>query len=289
MKPELSVIEGTAPGVGSQRTRRLREIGAQTARVAHELKVPLSLIDGSLQSLEQYATAAKEYIGVTASRALDMDRVAALQADLDLAHLAEHAPMLFTICREGTRRLHLLIEQLEDYARDGRITAAESLVDLGPLLRQAIPMASWGRACLPSVESDLATESWVYGDAHALSRVFINLIGNAFDAVTETEQPRVVVNMTSGAVRSLTDAAVEIRIADNGPGVSPALRARIFEPFFTTKSRRSGLGLGLAIAKDIVEQHGGTIALAAGQDTPGRRISGAEFIVRLPAAQVSPA
>ena len=67
---------------------------------------------------------------------------------------------------------------------------------------------------------------------------------------------------------------LEIRVRDNGPGLSPDEARRVFEPFFTTKSK--GTGLGLAIVKRIVEDHGGTIKVG-GNGPPG-----AEFIILLP-------
>ena len=72
------------------------------------------------------------------------------------------------------------------------------------------------------------------------------------------------------------DGVVELAVADSGPGVPADLRGRIFEPFFTTRPR--GTGLGLAVARQIVEAHGGRIDV--GEDTGG----GARFTVRLPVA-----
>jgi signal transduction histidine kinase len=72
--------------------------------------------------------------------------------------------------------------------------------------------------------------------------------------------------------------AVEIRVWDDGTGVSPALREAIFDPFFTTKGSKDGLGLGLALVREIIESSGGTIAL---QTEEGKF---AEFVVTLPRA-----
>jgi signal transduction histidine kinase len=70
-----------------------------------------------------------------------------------------------------------------------------------------------------------------------------------------------------------------MRIRDNGPGVPAADRETVFEPFFTTKDQGAGLGLGLAIARDIVERQGGALELSSSVG------NGAEFIIRLPRAQ----
>jgi hypothetical protein len=68
--------------------------------------------------------------------------------------------------------------------------------------------------------------------------------------------------------------AIEVRVRDNGPGLTPDARQNVFEPFFTTKTK--GTGLGMAIARRIVDAHGGRIAVGDG-GSPG-----AEFIVTLP-------
>jgi signal transduction histidine kinase len=72
-------------------------------------------------------------------------------------------------------------------------------------------------------------------------------------------------------------AALLLRIADNGPGIAPADRARIFEPFFTTRRAEGGSGLGLAIVRSLLEAAGGSIMLAKSE-------SGAAFEARLPIA-----
>src|SRR5207302_8627262 len=77
------------------------------------------------------------------------------------------------------------------------------------------------------------------------------------------------------------EGAAIIRIRDNGPGIAPEVMPHIFEPFFTTKTDEQRTGLGLAVAKSIVEQHDGEISV---KSTPGE---GAEFIIRLPVEEVS--
>jgi signal transduction histidine kinase len=99
--------------------------------------------------------------------------------------------------------------------------------------------------------------------------VLLGLLANATEAVPAGGE----VALQARAV----DGAVEIDVADSGPGIPPELRERIFEPFFTTRTR--GTGLGLAIARQIVEAHVGRIEVG---DRPG---GGARFTVRLPAAR----
>ncbi len=129
-----------------------------------------------------------------------------------------------------------------------------------------------------------------------IGRVLLNLINNAFYAVQqktltrlensdnqtlsalESYQPKVTV--TTKTLDNQSDCrAVEIRVADNGTGMSETTKAKIFQPFFTTKPTGEGTGLGLSLAYDIVTKgHGGTMEVIS---TEG---GGSEFIIRLPIA-----
>jgi len=117
-----------------------------------------------------------------------------------------------------------------------------------------------------------------------LGRVLINLIGNAFDAVYEYAASRngQYAPLVTVSTRRLGDR-VEIRVADNGPGIPDEVREKIFEPFFTTKPTGSGTGLGLSLSHEIVVQgHGGTLAV---ESAPGK---GAAFVVTVPVGSGEP-
>jgi len=108
----------------------------------------------------------------------------------------------------------------------------------------------------------------VRADGDLLCQVLLGLLTNAAAAVPAGGE------IALGA--RVRDGAIELAVADSGPGVPPDIRDRIFEPFFTT--RADGTGLGLAVARQIVEAHGGRIVVA---DGPG---GGACFTVVLAAA-----
>jgi len=105
----------------------------------------------------------------------------------------------------------------------------------------------------------------VEGDPVQLRQVFVNLLENAVYAASP--QGAVAVRATA------RDGAVEVHVEDSGPGVDLATRRRLFEPLITTKER--GIGLGLALVKQIAERHGGTVAYS------DRAEGGARFTVRL--------
>jgi signal transduction histidine kinase/DNA-binding NarL/FixJ family response regulator len=113
----------------------------------------------------------------------------------------------------------------------------------------------------------------VPGDPHQLQQVFINLINNAQQAITEEKRHNGVITVR---LRSADDKVFVI-VEDNGPGIRPEHQARLFDPFFSTKSTK-GTGLGLSICYGIVRDHGGTIRA---ESPPG---CGARFTTELPIA-----
>ena len=90
-----------------------------------------------------------------------------------------------------------------------------------------------------------------------IAQVLLNLLQNAFDAVTECPGEKWIRLEVTGHEQSAVFAVI-----DNGPGVPPNLKARIMDPFFTTKPVGKGTGLGLSLSKAIVEEHGGELTLS---------------------------
>ena len=116
-----------------------------------------------------------------------------------------------------------------------------------------------------------------------LGRVFLNLLDNAFAATREraSEAPPGYEARVRIATRALSDHRVEVRIEDNGPGISPELADQIFQPFFTTKPTGEGTGLGLSLSYEIVVNgHGGTLTVDESQS------GGAAFVMTLPTGEV---
>jgi two-component system sensor histidine kinase HydH len=149
-------------------------------------------------------------------------------------------------------RLEVLTTSLLDFVRDGPIerkeTTARELVD------RALADLDKSR-----VEVSIAESAALSVDAERLARAIHNLVDNALKA-------------DEGKIELSVDRDV-ITVRDHGPGIPPSERARIFEPFVTTRTR--GTGLGLAVARRIAEQHGGSLE---GENHPG---GGAVFTLKL--------
>jgi len=122
------------------------------------------------------------------------------------------------------------------------------------------------------IDRRIDTEGELQGDAEKLRRVVINLIGNAIDALDESDTPSPHIDVQLG--ENLAGTQVWLRIADNGPGIDETVLQKMFSPFYTSKA--NGTGLGLAICKKLIDAHDGSIEV---NSEAGR---GAEFLLSFP-------
>lgn len=167
--------------------------------------------------------------------------------------------------------LHRLFEQVRGYGYAGPIVLDRRSCRISDLLREAwarLAPSRTGRDALlrDRGDPDLACS----GDAFQLIQVFRNILDNALAA---THDPGVI-DVEWAETNAAGQPAVGIVIRDNGPGLTPEQRCNLFEPFYTTKTQ--GTGLGMAIAKRIIDAHEGVIA--AGTDNGG----GATILITLP-------
>lgn len=210
---------------------RLSSLGRLSTVIAHEIRNPLMIIRASLAALR-------------AAAATDDAREAV--ADID----------------EETRRLNQLVSEVLDFAKPVRFDLAEaSLNDIC----QASATAAWAGTLPPEVELALDPHlPLALTDAERLRTALVNVLGNARQAVESAggSEPRVVVTTEHAGPRAV------ITVADTGPGITAAELPHVFDPYFTTK--RTGTGLGLPIAKNIIEGLGGTILIHSAPQTGTR-------------------
>jgi PAS domain S-box-containing protein len=211
---------------------RLQTMGEVAASLAHEINQPLGAI-------ANYAQGCK------------------LRLDNGTISAAELAQTIDEIAREAlrageiTRRVRELVHKSDPQRTPSNLNqiVASALEIVAPAARQrAITVRFRQGSFLPPVEVDRIQ----------IEQVVVNLVLNGFDAV-EVEGKREV-QLRTAAVRD----GVEVEVRDGGPGLDPALVEKVFEPFFTTKP--SGLGMGLAISRSIVEAHGGRLWAAPHPD-----------------------
>jgi signal transduction histidine kinase/ligand-binding sensor domain-containing protein len=277
---------------------KLASLGALTAGIAHEIKNPLNFVNNFAELNQELARELRE--DVAAGRApAELDE---LLADLatNSAKIAEHG-----------RRADSIVRSMLLHSRRG--TGNRESVDLNALVEEYAGLAYHGRRAQQpgfnvEVVHDFDPEAGVIQAVpQDLGRVILNLVGNAFDAVTEPAASGdgsagghhvSAVDLSSGGhqkngghhtptVWVSTRRAgehVEIRVRDNGPGIPEHIRERIFEPFFTTKAAGQGTGLGLSMSHDIVVHgHHGALHVDSAE------AQGTTFVIELPAGSAVPA
>jgi signal transduction histidine kinase len=250
---------------------KMASLGALTAGIAHEIKNPLTFVNNFAELNAELTDELFEELDADPDlRAADLRGV--------LADMRTNALKI----REQGRRADALVRAMVQHASGG--TGEREALQVNTMVEEYVNLAYHGmRAQAPGFNVAIVRDydeaagsaAWV---SQEIGRVLINLLNNAFYAVHErakhangTYEPTVTISTRRA------EGGVEIRVADNGPGIPAAVRERIFEPFYTTKPTGSGTGLGLSLSYEIVVQdHGGTMTL----ETESAR--GATFIVTLP-------
>jgi nitrogen fixation/metabolism regulation signal transduction histidine kinase len=220
-------------------------------RLAHEIKNPLTPIQLSAERL-----------------------MMKLQPKLDMNDSA--------LLERGTNTIVnqvLAMQQMVDNFRDYAKTPPPQLqpLDLNALIEEILELYPDSKD-LRSIQAHLSEDlPRILGDATQLRQVVHNLLQNAQDATSESDDvPRSVrIDITTETVHyaeaeGSTRTAVRLTVADNGSGFDPRMLARAFEPYATSKRR--GTGLGLPVVKKIIEEHGGTIELQNRKDGPGAKV-----------------
>jgi signal transduction histidine kinase len=222
----------------SARNAELKAAGRLAAEIAHQLKNPLGIINNAVFSLER---------GIRQGRQ-DMSGQ-------------------FEIIREEIERADRIITQLMGYAQlsEGRVEKLDVRQEFDHAITEVFPPAAnyttrihrdFGPALPPLVMQRIH-----------LSAILVNLLQNAREAV----QGRGNLFLSAHVQR---DSAIEVVVADDGPGIPPDKTGKIFDPYYTSKSK--GTGLGLAIVKHNVELYGGTVNLET------KLGKGARFILLFP-------
>lgn len=223
------------------RQERISTIGRLSGSIVHDLRNPLAAIYGGAEML--------------------------VDTDLPPTHVKRLAGNIY----RASRRIQELLSDLLNVSR-GKTTAAE-VCRLREVAQAACDFLAES-ASLQQVDLcvDIPPEIELPLERSRMERAFVNLIGNAIEAMADGGQVRITAELDSGY------AVVHVR--DNGPGVPPQILSQIFQPFVTA-GKRNGLGLGLALTRQTVLEHGGEMWV---ESEPGR---GACFSFRLPGAHVA--
>jgi signal transduction histidine kinase len=257
-------------------SEKMASLGQLTAGIAHEIKNPLNFVNNFAGLSSELVDELKQTVDALLVEP-DKDKRADLQDTMDLltgnlAKIVEHG-----------RRADGIVKSMLVHSRGG--TGDWQTSNINNLVEEALNLAYHGaRAQDQNFNVTLERD---FGEGlkpidvvpQDVTRVFLNLIGNGFYATRKRYNADTANGYQPTLKMSTRDLGevVEIRVRDNGTGITPEVREKLFQPFFTTKPTGEGTGLGLSISYDIVtQQHGGSIEVDSevGQYT--------EFTVRLP-------
>ncbi len=261
---------------------KLASLGQLTAGIAHEIKNPLNFISNFstlsvdlVRDIRELIEPARAYLGDETRREFD--------DSFDL--LAENLSKI----RDHGRRADRIVRSMLQHSRTG--VGERRATEVNSLVNESVDLAYHGvRAQDPGlnlvIERDIDRNlGSAYLVPQDISRVIVNLVTNAVYSVSKRRREGGDPHYRSRIriATRLIDDGIEIRIRDNGIGISPQVMERLFTPFFTTKPIGEGTGLGLSLSYDIiVKGHQGRLHAESQQNDY------AEFIIWLPRGTATP-
>ena len=238
-------------------TQKLASLGQLTAGIAHEIKNPLNFVNNfsqvSAELIEELLSALAD-VNLTEKKRSEVAELMGTLQD-NLGKIEQHG-----------KRADAIVRNMLLHSREG--SGEHRPVDINALVEEGLNLAYHGARAEKQGFNITVKKSFDPSAGQAdvfpqdITRVLLNLISNGFYAAIKRNEQVNGGNYEptlTASTRNLGDS-IEIRIRDNGTGISEAVKDKIFNPFFTTKPAGEGTGLGLSISHDvIVKQHGGSI------------------------------
>jgi len=249
----LCIIEETTDRVKARamlmQEAKMSFIGKLAAGIAHELNNPLATLVAYTELAGKFLRSRREYKG----------------QGPDLQELTGY---LDTIEQEAFRCKTVVNDILSLSRKEGfEITG----IDINSLLDRLLKLMSMGRPNVKITRELSPSLPFVRGDLGGLRQVFMNLTKNAMDAVQGRMDATIWIRTSAD-----TSNLVSVEVRDNGIGIPDSIIDKIFEPFFTTKESQQGMGLGLSLCRELLNNMGGTVKVVS---KPG---VGTSFFVALP-------
>jgi two-component system NtrC family sensor kinase len=267
-KLEKAYTELNATQAQLIQSEKMASLGELTAGIAHEIQNPLNFVNNFSE--------------------VNKEMIAELKNEIDSGNLNEAKTLANNIDQNEEKiilhgkRADAIVKNMLQHSRSS--SGKKELIDINAMCGEYLRLAYHGfRAKDKTFNAKFETDF----DNHVgkinvvpqdIGRVLLNLINNAFYAVTERKQQQLEASYEPCVSVRTTQlpGKVEIAVKDNGNGIPEKLKEKIFQPFFTTKPTGSGTGLGLSLAYDIVKAHGGEIKVETKEG------EGTEFVIQLP-------
>jgi signal transduction histidine kinase len=264
--------------------QKLEAIGSLAAGIAHEINTPIQFVSDNTSFVRDSAGILAKF-GAAHIAILDRlvdhpeygEEIKALREDWneqDCDFLLEELPDAIDETLEGAQRVAEIVRAMKEFAHPG--SQSKSSVDINRVVQTTMQVSrnEWKYVADIELEIDEALPI-IEGYAGPLGQILLIMFVNSAQAMAERRSE----SDGKGLIRVTTthdEEMVEIRVADNGPGIPQEIADRVFDPFFTTKDVGKGSGQGLSIARSVVvDKHQGEIWIEDGNP-------GAVFVVRLP-------
>lgn len=269
-------------------TEKMSSLGQLVAGVAHEINNPANFIHANLNHASVYSEGILDLLKLYEQTYPNpTPEIRDRAEDLDIEFLAEDLPKLMASMQVGTKRIREIVLSLRNFSRLDE--ADMKFVDIHEGLDNTLMILNRRLTATPNLPEIQIIKK--YGDlplvecyAGQLNQVFMNVLVNAIDALEEASQKRSSEDLKSNPNQIKLETQIDkssdyaiIQIYDNGIGMSEDVKQRVYDHMFTTKPVGKGIGLGMAIAYQIVvDKHKGTIEV---DSSPG---CGTEFTIRIP-------
>ncbi|HXZ40831.1 MAG TPA: CHASE domain-containing protein [Terriglobales bacterium] len=263
--------------------QKLEAVGGLAAGIAHEINTPIQFVgdnthflqgafDDLAKVLAKYRQLHQAAANGGAGREL-AEEVTKAEKSANLDFLMQEIPSALEQSMDGVTRVATIVKAMREFAHTDR--GEKIATDLNKNLQSTLIVARNEIKYVADVETDFQELPLVKCNGGDVNQVFLNLLVNAAHAIKDRREPEAKKGVIGIRTRREGDHVV-ISISDTGCGIPANIHDKIFEPFFTTKEVGRGTGQGLAIARTIVERHGGSITF----DTEVGR--GTTFHIRLP-------
>ncbi len=259
---------------------KMASLGQLTAGIAHEINNPINFVSGSIEPLKrdvddliELFEKTQEMLGECEVAGNVLEKLEALKQEFEYDYVREEIENLLRSMKDGTERTVEIVKGLRLFSRVDESDVKKVNLHDG-LDSTLILLNNMFKKYNIEVEKNYGPIPQVECYAGKINQVFINILGNAAQAIGEnpeqTEPGKIVVTTRND------ETHVYITIRDNGPGIPDDVKEKIFEPFFTTKPIGQGTGLGLSIVYTIIKNHAGTITV----DSKPKK--GTTFTIKLP-------
>ena len=268
------------------RSEKMATLGQMVAGVAHEVNTPLSYVQNNLEIIGQLTEQYEELIEQVQNLKAGLESADGQAADANDAQIEQLLSDIISAANEieeddltselkelikdslfGVEQITEMVLNLRNFARldESKVKS----IDLRECIEASLKIAG-NSIKHHEVITELTPTPEIKCSPSQINQVLVNLLNNAAQAMDDSTEGKITISTHADA------EFVYIDVSDNGKGMSQATLSQLFEPFFTTKAAGEGTGLGMAISKQIMEQHNGDIVATSTEGV------GTQFRLSLP-------